>query len=147
MKTKVLLIIGIIINSFIWINSLMPASISSSHSGLIVNILYPSFKKLNELDKFSKIIIKLTLFNEFMLLRIIFSLYYLNKGINKYYLVTIIHGIIVAIIDETIQLFIPGRAGLITDVLIDTLGLIIGVIIILYYKNRGDLKNTCVKLN
>ena len=147
MKTKVLLIIGIIINSFIWINSLMPASISSRQSGLIVNILYPPFKNLIEVDKFSKIIRKLAHFTEFMLLGIIFSLYYLNKGINKYYLVTIIHGIIVAIIDETIQLFIPGRAGLITDVLIDTLGLIIGVIIILYYKNRGDLKNTCVKLN
>lgn len=130
MKRKTLLIIGVIINLFIWINSLMPASISSEQSGIIVNILYPPFKNIIEVNMFTKIIRKLAHFTEYMLLGIIFGLYYFNINKKNYYIITIIHGLLVAIIDETIQLFIPGRAGLITDVLIDITGVIVGVIIL-----------------
>ena len=44
MKSKVLLIVGIAINALIWVNSLLPGNLSSSQSGLIVNLIYPIFK-------------------------------------------------------------------------------------------------------
>ena len=44
-------------------------------------------------------------------------------------MIAIIHAFIVACVDEIIQLFIPGRAGMVGDVLIDSLGAITGIII------------------
>lgn len=140
LRSKILLIIGIIINIFIWTNSLLPASVSSSQSGFVADILYPPFEDIIEVNKFYQIIRKLAHFTEFMLLGIVFSLFYLSIGKNKYYFITLIHGLIVAIIDETIQLFIPGRAGLITDVLIDTSGVLFGLFIIILINkifNKG----------
>lgn len=140
LRSKILLIIGIIINIFIWTNSLLPASLSSSQSGFVADILYPPFEDIIEVNKFYQIIRKLAHFTEFMLLGIVFSLFYLSIGKNKYYFITLIHGLIVAIIDETIQLFIPGRAGLITDVLIDTSGVLFGLFIIILINkifNKG----------
>lgn len=134
LRSKILLIIGVIINIFIWTNSLLPASVSSSQSGFVADILYPPFEDIVELNKFSQIIRKLAHFTEFMFLGIVFCLFYLSIGKNKYYFITLIHGLIVAIIDETIQLFIPGRAGLITDVLIDTSGVIFGILLIVLTK-------------
>lgn len=55
-------------------------------------------------------------------------------------------GVVYAASDEFHQLFVPGRAGRITDVMIDSLGLIIGIIFVYavlglysrYSKSHGD---------
>lgn len=130
MKSKGLLVIGIIITILIWLNSTLPANLSSNQSGLIVNVVYPLFKGIVDINTFSTIIRKLAHLTEFMILAVIFSYYFKSVNINKYYLPTLTYGLIVAIIDEIIQRFIPGRAGLITDVLIDLLGVIIGIIVV-----------------
>ena len=130
MKSKTLLIIGILINIFIWTNSLMPSNLSSSQSGLIVNLIYPVFKNVFDVNTFTTVVRKLAHFTEFMFLAIIFSYYFKSINIKNPYLITMIYGLIVAIIDETIQLFIPGRAGLIIDVLIDFSGVITGVLVV-----------------
>ena len=130
MKSKTLLIIGILINIFIWTNSLMPSNLSSSQSGLIVNLIYPVFKNVFDVNTFTTVVRKLAHFTEFMFLAIIFSYYFKSINIKNPYLITMIYGIMVAIIDEAIQLFIPGRAGLITDVLIDFSGVITGVLVV-----------------
>lgn len=130
MKKTVLLIIGIAINLFIWLNSLMPASISSEQSGFIVNIIYPIFKNIIDINLFETIIRKLAHFMQFMFLSIVFVNYYRKTKTNKPFIITTIHIMLVAIIDETIQLFVPGRAGLITDVLIDVSGGLVGLIIV-----------------
>ena len=54
----------------------------------------------------------------------------LCKGKWRLYLLPLAAGIMVACIDETIQLFVPGRAGLITDVGIDALGCALGIVLI-----------------
>ena len=130
MKSKVLLIVGIAINALIWVNSLLPGNLSSSQSGLIVNLIYPIFKNFISLNTFSVIIRKLAHFTQFMILAIVFVNYYKSINKNKFYLITLIHGLMVAIIDESIQLFVPGRSGLITDVLIDFSGVITGLLIV-----------------
>lgn len=130
MKSKVLLIVGIAINALIWVNSLLPGNLSSSQSGLIVNLIYPIFENFISLNTFSVIIRKLAHFTQFMILAIVFVNYYKSINKNKFYLITLIHGLMVAIIDESIQLFVPGRSGLITDVLIDFSGVITGLLIV-----------------
>ena len=130
MKSKTLLIIGILINIFIWTNSLMPSNLSSSQSGLIVNLIYPVFKNVFDVNTFTTVVRKLAHFTEFMFLAIIFSYYFKSINIKNPYLITMIYGLIVAIIDEAIQTFIPGRAGLIIDVLIDFSGVITGVLVV-----------------
>lgn len=126
------LIIVTIITLFIWINSLMPGSISSNQSSFFVKYLYPPFKSILSEETFTFLIRKLAHFSEYMILS--FALIYFYKSIfkdNRIYLLVLTHGFITAIIDELIQTFIPNRAGLITDVLIDTSGVLFAIIVCL----------------
>lgn len=45
-------------------------------------------------------------------------------------------GMLYAISDEIHQLFVPGRSGQVTDVLIDTMGVLVGIGIVLVIQNR-----------
>ena len=45
--------------------------------------------------------------------------------------------VVVASCDETIQLFVGGRAGQVTDVLLDSCGAFVGIVIISLFINRG----------
>ena len=45
-------------------------------------------------------------------------------------------GVTYAVTDEVHQLFVPGRAGQVTDVLIDSAGVLIGVGILAYLRSR-----------
>ena len=75
---------------------------------------------------------KLAHFTEFaclgMLLRWLFGMLLQKKW--QYYTWPAIGGVAVASLDETIQMFIPGRGPHIKDVGIDTLGLALGIFII-----------------
>src|SRR5690554_7747688 len=106
MKKTVLLILGIAINLFIWLNSLMPASISSAQSGFLVNIIYPIFKNIVDINLFESIIRKLAHFMQFMFLSIAFVSYYRKTKINKPFIITTIHIMLAAIFNETIQFFV-----------------------------------------
>lgn len=48
----------------------------------------------------------------------------------------LVTGFILASIDEAIQLFTPGRSGKFTDVLIDTVGIVCGILIYRLWKKR-----------
>lgn len=120
------LILPILITLFIFINSLIPGDMSSNQSGLIVNILYPPFKNLVSIETFTFIIRKLAHFTEYMILG--FSLIFLYRKVHKhYYLLFIINGTLVALVDEVIQIFVPGRAGMILDVLLDMSGVLFSI--------------------
>ena len=55
---------------------------------------------------------------------------------------TVLTGVMYAISDEIHQLFVQGRAGTIIDVVIDTLGIIVGIIVfsIINIKKKGIIK-------
>ena len=58
-------------------------------------------------------------------------------------LLSIIIGIEYAFFDELHQLFVAGRAGKFTDVLIDSIGVAIGVcIMMLFYKLKNKKEGT-----
>src|SRR5699024_6504703 len=50
--------------------------------------------------------------------------------------ITLAIGIAYAITDEVHQLFVPGRAGQVSDVLIDTVGVVVGVAAVLFLRSR-----------
>jgi len=124
------LILSILITLFIWVNSLLPGSVSSAQSGFIVGLaddLLSLFGIQVSLDTLSLIIRKLAHFFEFFLLGITLSIYLIKEKKTIYHALWI--GLIIAIIDETIQLFVDGRASSIIDVGIDFIGVGFGVFI------------------
>jgi len=134
-KNKNNLIITILAYLMIFIifgNSLLPGEISSNQSGffsgLIKDIL--AFFGLNiQDDMISFFVRKLAHFTEFFVLGVLWTLVFMRRY-EKYILITILFGMCIAGIDEFIQFFVPGRAMMFTDFLIDVLGVIIGVLVV-----------------
>lgn len=139
MKNKRNLIIVIIWMLLIFIMSSFDATESANQSNFIVNIITDIFKIENiELLRF--IIRKLAHFTEYLILGFL-TINMLNKNdISKKYLLSILICIIYATSDEIHQLFVPGRACQLIDILIDSIGSIIGIYL---YKliNTKILKN------
>lgn len=143
MKKHLPIVLVLLTTLFIWTNSLLPGSISSSQSGFITNLIYPIFKNIMSIDTLTVIIRKLAHFTEYAILGITLAYFYLSRSKqNKYLLLALLQGVITAVIDESIQLLVPNRAGLITDVLIDTSGVVFGILVFyLIFRNKFKSKN------
>ena len=143
MKKHLPIVLVLLTTLFIWTNSLLPGSISSSQSGFITNLIYPIFKNIMSIDKLTVIIRKLAHFTEYAILGITLAYFYLSRSKqNKYLLLALLQGVITGVIDESIQLLVPNRAGLITDVLIDTSGVVFGILVFyLIFRNKFKSKN------
>lgn len=86
----------------------------------------------------------------FLYMMLTILLYIPTKGVFEKYkqslIMTIGVSISYAILDEIHQLFVPGRSGQIQDVMIDFIGIIVGIMMImLFYKLRNILRkdNEC----
>lgn len=115
------------------------ATESTNQSNFIVNIITDIFK-IENIELLSFIIRKLAHFTEYLILGFL-TINMLNKNdISKKYLLSILICIIYATSDEIHQIFVPGRACQIRDILIDSIGSITGVYL---YKliNTKILKN------
>ena len=129
------LIISILIALFIWTNSLLPADVSSAQSGFIVGIADDilSFVGIHlDINTLHLIIRKFAHFFEFFVLGISLSIYMIKEKKKIYHVIWI--GLVIAIIDEIIQLFSDGRASSLFDVGIDTLGIIFGIFLVMFYS-------------
>lgn len=123
----------------IFIMSSCDATESTNQSNFIVNIINNIFK-IENIELLSFIIRKLAHFTEYLILGFL-TINMLNKNdISKKYLLSILICIIYATSDEIHQIFVPGRACQIRDILIDSIGSITGVYL---YKliNTKILKN------
>lgn len=123
----------------IFIMSSFDATESANQSNFIVNIINNIFK-IENIELLSFIIRKLAHFTEYLILGFL-TINMLNKNdISKKYLLSILICIIYATSDEIHQLFVPGRACQLIDILIDSIGSIIGIYL---YKliNTKILKN------
>lgn len=118
----------------IWGSSLMNAEMSSAFSsfvGSIVNCLFPGADAAGG-GTGHGLLRKIGHFAEFCSLGIWLTwLFGMVKG-GKWlpWLLPLGAGLLVACTDETIQLFVPGRAGRITDVGIDMMGCALSVVLI-----------------
>ena len=119
----------------IFIMSSFDATESTNQSNFIVNIITNIFK-IENIELLSFIIRKLAHFTEYLILGFL-TINMLNKNdISKKYLLSILICIIYATSDEIHQLFVPGRACQLRDILIDSVGSITGVYLFKSLKKR-----------
>ena len=91
-----------------------------------------------QLELFHLILRKCAHFTEFMILGVLSrnAMHYMKvqfKGIS-----TMAFCVSIAAVDETLQLFVSGRAGRVQDVLIDSVGALVGIVIVfMYLKFKG----------
>ena len=118
---------------FIWGNSLLPASVSSAISGWVKELLGFVLGGLGT-GQGEGPIRKLAHFLEFTSLGLLLGWRISMDRIKKWILPTFLSGVSVACVDETLQRFTPGRSPQITDVGIDTAGLLLGIGLLLLGK-------------
>ena len=138
-----LLLLGLNL-AFIWGNSLLPREMSSALSKMVGYFLdfLPGLDDLTEGQGQGRLR-KIAHFLEFASLG--FILYRCSMPFRKKwqnYAIPVAAGVLAAALDETIQLFAPGRGSQLRDVGIDSCGVIIGVLIA-YFVFRLFRKRIC----
>ncbi len=124
---------------------------SSGISRKITTAVTKNVKKIQELDKnkqeevlekIEKVIRKLAHFSIYMVVGILMMLLMNTYKIKQFDKISIslITGIVYASSDEIHQLFIPGRSAMITDVLIDTLGVSVGILLMFLGTEQKNIK-------
>lgn len=133
MKRWILYIVLGLIVFFIWDNSLQNGGTSDGFSLIFAEWLAPIADKLGfygNIWTLNRIVRKLAHLTEFTILGGV--LYVVLRRYIEYGTVvkTIGVGIVIACLDEFIQLFSLGRSSQVFDVLIDTIGIIIGILVV-----------------
>lgn len=129
----VLLILNI---AFIFGNSLLPGSVSAAISGWVKDTLAGILRQTPSTPESGQgILRKLAHFTEFSCLGL--CLGWLFSMLRKKPWIALLWGFLIACMDETIQCFVPDRGPSFKDVMIDTSGVILGVLMLLLgYKIR-----------
>lgn len=141
-KIKLILVILWMIIIFMFSNQKANDS-SKLSNGLILKtvriiekINHKQYSDEEILEKFVKPVRKMAHFTIYLVLGVLVYLYIKELKIDNKFIVSLLICVIYALSDEIHQLFIIGRSGNIIDVLIDSLGSIIGIFII---KKVGNL--------
>ena len=148
MKRKVFLILLILWTAFIFFNSLKNAPDSIEQSSVIKNIVSSVIIKIYDEEPPASVekYIEMNLMDdvrnlahifEFFVLYILAYLFFSSRGFCSYQLLlnALYYSLIVAIIDESIQIFVPGRALEVADLMKDIIGCFIAMIIIFAIKS------------
>lgn len=147
-------ILTLLFTAVIFANSAQSGEISSEHSGRVVSILQGLFDLLGiKITVSSFVIRKLAHFVEYGILGVLLGLTLrtYTKNVLKSVFIPLFCGLAAAVTDECIQLFSPGRAGMVQDVVLDFFGMVCGlaaslVFIVIYdlrkSKSLNDSKNT-----
>ena len=147
---KIYVVILILWFIFIFMMSHMNSSSSSDLSASFTNKVLEIFNITDNMDEDNKIILienlqfiirKTAHFTIYLIMGILFGLFYttFNLKLILVFVLSVISGTICAALDEFHQLFIPGRAGMIADILLDSSGVIVGSIIIVGFSKMIDL--------
>jgi len=127
-------LITLLIMLFIFIQSALPGDLSGKESGMIAVFLAKFFGKNQAL--FSVFVRKAAHFTEYALLGISMFLYVIECLRERkrpvggaWYVIVWAAGTFYAATDEFHQLFVPGRSGQISDVLIDSAGALGGILL------------------
>ena len=143
MKKTIFAVLLVLWMGFIFSMSSENAEKSSNTSGQTIRVVLsavPGFEeqpeevKVNIIEKLQFIVRKSAHFIGYMILGILASGLILQyENINKKYPLAFLICVIYAISDEIHQLFVPGRAGQVRDVLIDSAGSLLGIIIVMAF--------------
>ncbi len=131
------IIITFFVIGFIWWNSSKNGEESSGISQGVLYEIMQIFARIGiSTDITEHIIRKLAHFTEFTAWGILLSIdtVLFLKNMKQYVWIPLFIGLLVALIDETIQLFPIGRSSSVKDVWIDFSGVIFGTILLLVLK-------------
>lgn len=123
-KNKISLLLVILWVIFIFVMSSFDATSSSNQSNFIVDII-TSIINIKDIGLLSLIIRKLAHFIEYFILGIL-VINFITRY-DKKIIIAILLCIIYATSDEIHQIFVPGRSCQIIDIMIDSLGSIMGI--------------------
>ena len=126
-KPLVTLLIGLNL-AFIWGNSAMTGQQSGEISGGLLQWIAEIFPIFAQ-EQGHFLLRKLAHFSEFACLGLLCSLRKLLRG-EPIRLSLAGFGLCAACIDETVQMYVPGRASSLTDVWIDTAGFVTGSLLV-----------------
>ena len=125
---------------FIWGNSLLPGELSGAVSHWLQRLLAALFSSQAEPETGHGLLRKLAHLTEFACLGLLFCWLFGMLLQKRWPLWSLLCGTATAAIDETIQLFVPGRGPAIKDVGIDTLGVCLGIVIIYTVHKQKIIK-------
>lgn len=131
----------------IWANSLTPGQGSSKLSDAVVKMVESVFSAIGiRLEIPALFIRKMAHFIEYLVLGILaYNAMgrYEHTTLKRQCIYSCIFVILIAIIDESIQYFVPGRAAHMLDVLLDTVGGATGILcmaFVLQHRRRKGIK-------
>lgn len=122
------LTLAILTTIIIFVNSLMPANISSEQSGFFVGMVRKvlTFFKIDIGNiNLSLLVRKTGHFIFFFLAALFWHMFFktlMNREPYEPYTLTLNIGLLIAMTDEFIQYFTPGRAMMVEDILLDLAG-------------------------
>ena len=148
MKRWLLYILLGLIVFFIWDNSMQTGGSSDGFSLLFAETFAHIVNKLGfhgNIWTLNRIVRKLAHLTEFTILGGVLYTILRRYIIYGTVIKTIGLGMLIASLDEFIQLFSPGRSSQVSDILIDTVGVVIGILVVklvhyIRYK-RSTFKN------
>lgn len=118
----------------IWQFSFSPADESSTTSDTVQSLLNGALEKTGIDFRFSAHTVRKTAhFTEFFILGCLAAGAGLSTRLEFPFLTAGLAPVFVASVDETIQRFVPGRACLFTDVLLDSAGGICGILLVFLF--------------
>ena len=125
---------------FIWGNSLMPGEVSKAISMWVKDLLFHLTPGAGNPQMGHGLLRKIAHFTEFGCLGFLFC--WLISMLGKRPWHSLIYSVLAACIDEGIQCFVPDRGPGLRDVLIDTAGAALGILLLLagyaIYKKRKE---------
>lgn len=137
MKNKrfIFITITLIWTSVIFSFSLQSGEVSGDLSGSVLEALLGFFmpgvlESPEKLELFHLILRKCAHFTEFMILGVLSSIALNCMKVGYKSIIGLGYCVIIATLDETLQLFVSGRAGRVQDVLIDSAGALVGIVVV-----------------
>ena len=130
---------------FIWGNSLLTSNLSSAISRWVKEWLNEIFSAIGVTGMSGDgVLRKIAHASEFALLGIELTILLLGR-FKKHISLLLLCGLSVALVDETIQLFVNGRAGSVKDIWIDFAGYCVGATMCLLLERVTRHKNETPK--
>ena len=151
-KRTIYLLLTLLWVAVIFSFSLQPAATSSQVSrGVghwIVDIFVPFLSErletmpVEQLELLHTLLRKAGHFSEYFILGILAVLTVLQTKLRYRRLSALFFCVLVAAVDETIQLFVSGRSGQVTDVVLDSVGALCGIVVFVCVR-KIFVKKTC----
>ena len=122
---------------FIFSNSMAVAQVSSASSGRVLTLLQGALRRLGHPALAQRltqhVVRKMAHFCEYLLegflLMLCMRVY--SRHPLRHITVPMLGGVLTALTDETIQLYSPGRSSQVTDVWLDSVGVLAGILVAL----------------